>query len=638
MLCTVFICLIAVSASGGAFAYFSHGSDSLLLSIAVPDATALPAERGPLFAPFNPTPDPVVPDPPNVVEDPNWLIATSGFCSSLNVVTNERDIKGNKTAGDRDGHFVAEISFSYYPQTAIKFTDFPHHLASTIEGDKDEADALVSSDWDHKTIALLEPTSTCSANEQNDLSWGISVFKVEEHRHCTDSETAWEGHPCVHYSGYVSAETSNFVNVNEARFSCQLFVDSAMGGTGVVYEGPTGDDPGRRPGDAEAGCTDMAAAAWCARKAKPNKCASRGNIATQCAKTCDLCGDGSGGDDPGRRPSKVPIFIFQGFEKGLVDETSPRRVALLAKLHFVFAWSITVQASNLKIIEIKEKESQSLLESIVTESGAIPKDYADHVTVVSSPAEAAAQCELCRALIVGNDLSDLLYTIYELDQPGRATDVGIVSQLCSSSPRSEALPRAQLISHVEERLDVTVHYTASKGIGWLLPGGPKLPERVASMSKGLTLSVKSEDNTGLTVNQQHLVSLVHGSNVMAVALTKIEKGFSHGLTKFLATPTLFAQGIETTGATTFIKMGEEEEIAMELEMTDLMSSLLGMHSPQVLAYAEIGDAACMMTSIVNLGTGKPVSLADRLLEMLAAAGNSKMLFAFSRTPCFRHST
>ena len=45
MLCTVFVCLIAVGASGGAFAYFSHGSDSLLPSIAVPDATALPTER-----------------------------------------------------------------------------------------------------------------------------------------------------------------------------------------------------------------------------------------------------------------------------------------------------------------------------------------------------------------------------------------------------------------------------------------------------------------------------------------------------------------------------------------------------------------------------------------------------------------
>ena len=52
----------------------------------MPDATALPTERGPLFAPFNPTPDPVrfepvAPDPPNVVEGPNWLIATSGLCA-----------------------------------------------------------------------------------------------------------------------------------------------------------------------------------------------------------------------------------------------------------------------------------------------------------------------------------------------------------------------------------------------------------------------------------------------------------------------------------------------------------------------------------------------------------------------------
>ena len=212
-------------ASGGAFAYFSHGSDGLLPSIVVPDATALPTEteRGPLFAPFNPAPGPVVPD---VVEDPNWLIATSGFCSHLNVVTKERDVGASKTEGDTAAHFMADISFNYYPQTAVKFTDFPHHLAKTIEGDAAEADALVSSAWDHKNIALLEPTSSCGAGDQSSQAWGISVFKVEEHRHCTDGETAWEGHPCVHYSGYVSAATSNFVNVNEGRFVCQLFVDT----------------------------------------------------------------------------------------------------------------------------------------------------------------------------------------------------------------------------------------------------------------------------------------------------------------------------------------------------------------------------------------------------------------------------
>ena len=140
-----------------------------------------------------------------------------------------RDVEGSETPGDMGGHFVADIAFNYYPQTAVKFTDFPHHLAKTIEGDAAEADALVSSAWDHKNIALLEPTSTCSP-EQGDQAWGISVFKVEEHRHCTDGETAWEGHPCVHYSGYVSAATTNFVNVNEGRFVCQLFVDSMLSG------------------------------------------------------------------------------------------------------------------------------------------------------------------------------------------------------------------------------------------------------------------------------------------------------------------------------------------------------------------------------------------------------------------------
>jgi len=143
-------------------------------------------------------------------------------------VIKERDVGASETEGDTAAHFMADISFNYYPQTAVKFTDFPYHKANTIEGDHNEADALVSSAWDHKNIALLEPASTCGP-EQGDQAWGISVFKVEEHRSCiTDGETAWEGHPCVHYSGYISAATSNFVNVNEGRFVCQLFVDSAV--------------------------------------------------------------------------------------------------------------------------------------------------------------------------------------------------------------------------------------------------------------------------------------------------------------------------------------------------------------------------------------------------------------------------
>ena len=100
---------------------------------------------------------------PDVVDDPAWLIATSGFCSNLNVVIKERDVEASETEGDTAAHFIADIEFNYYPQTAVKFTDFPHHLAKTIEGDADDADALVSSAWDHKNIALLEPTSSCGA-------------------------------------------------------------------------------------------------------------------------------------------------------------------------------------------------------------------------------------------------------------------------------------------------------------------------------------------------------------------------------------------------------------------------------------------------------------------------------------------
>lgn len=61
-------------------------------------------------------------------------------------------------------------------------------------------------------------------------AWGISVFKVEEHRPCAGNETAF------HFSGYVSAEPSNFVNMNEGRFVRQLFVDSASGDASTALE------------------------------------------------------------------------------------------------------------------------------------------------------------------------------------------------------------------------------------------------------------------------------------------------------------------------------------------------------------------------------------------------------------------
>ena len=61
-----------IAMSGGAFAYSSHGSDSLLPSVVEPNATALPTERGPLFAPSHagPMPDAV---------DPRWTTFKTAF-------------------------------------------------------------------------------------------------------------------------------------------------------------------------------------------------------------------------------------------------------------------------------------------------------------------------------------------------------------------------------------------------------------------------------------------------------------------------------------------------------------------------------------------------------------------------------
>ena len=165
---------------------------------------------------------------PDVVEDPNWLVAASGMCSNLNVVMRSRDLE-DSGGGDTAAHFIADISFKYYPEKQIKFTDFPYHISEVMDTEADEVALLVDSGWDHRNIALLQPTSSCDTGTKG-ASWDVSVFKVEEHRACADGESAWEGHPCVHYSGYVSAETAGFVTVNQDRFICQLFVDGLVGG------------------------------------------------------------------------------------------------------------------------------------------------------------------------------------------------------------------------------------------------------------------------------------------------------------------------------------------------------------------------------------------------------------------------
>jgi len=124
-------------------------------------------------------------------DDPSWLASTSGVCSNLDYFLNQ-----------------THIAFNYYPRTMVTFAEAPSRLANAIEGDLAMEATLVSSIWDDKNIALT------------DMSAGISVFKVDEHRMCSTDET--ERRPCVRFTGQLSADPSNGV-INEG--DCQLFVD-----------------------------------------------------------------------------------------------------------------------------------------------------------------------------------------------------------------------------------------------------------------------------------------------------------------------------------------------------------------------------------------------------------------------------
>ena len=73
----------------------------------------------------------------------------------------------------------------------VTFADAPSRLANVVEGDLAMAATLVSSIWDDKNIALT------------DVSEGISVFKLDEHRMCSTDET--ERRPCVRFTAAFSA-------------------------------------------------------------------------------------------------------------------------------------------------------------------------------------------------------------------------------------------------------------------------------------------------------------------------------------------------------------------------------------------------------------------------------------------------
>ena len=121
-------------------------------------------------------------------QEERWLIAATGQCSHQSYVQEEGGVvRPPEFEGDGFITAIANVAFDFFPSRSIEFTDAPYHKATALGSSAEQVEALQSSGWTKKNIALLEP---------QDDDWAISVFKVEENGPCADRTD------CVHYRGW----------------------------------------------------------------------------------------------------------------------------------------------------------------------------------------------------------------------------------------------------------------------------------------------------------------------------------------------------------------------------------------------------------------------------------------------------
>ena len=99
--------------------------------------------------------------------------------------------------GDHEGTYIANVTFDFFPQQSIKFTDAPFHEAFVLPGTTAQVNDLLDDAWMHKNIALLEPDPSGT--------WAISVYKIEEKSACANEPA----NTCVHYHGWAAARRLN---------------------------------------------------------------------------------------------------------------------------------------------------------------------------------------------------------------------------------------------------------------------------------------------------------------------------------------------------------------------------------------------------------------------------------------------
>ena len=139
----------------------------------------------------------------------SWLLAAIGTCGNMNIT--------NTPVVSDDITFSSSIEFEFHTKDLIKFTDAPYHQAHRISGIGDESDELSSSKWTQKNVAVLV---------EHAGGYEMATYKIQDYRSCDEQANHTD---CVHYTGYVSAYTSQFDPAGEDlnQWDCQLFVDSS---------------------------------------------------------------------------------------------------------------------------------------------------------------------------------------------------------------------------------------------------------------------------------------------------------------------------------------------------------------------------------------------------------------------------
>lgn len=313
-----------------------------------------------------------------------------------------------------------------------------------------------------------------------------------------------------------------------------------------------------------------------------------------------------------------PMLILANITSAYIQ----RQPVLEIRLKSMLSWAIRLVPEHLTIVELRAPDADSALPLLLSDSALREKLFA-----VSSIPRRQSSSEIGvtpRAMVCGGVLEELLYPCHELKEEGFVTDLALCPALCGSSGRSGELPKADLVSHFEEVLGVTILSRLKSAVQWLVPSS-NLSDHDFGDAGALNITMEGADSDEpLTADQENLLSLVFRENVSGATLRKIGKDWSSAL-KFFCVPLVAEKNTRMHGAMTLLKIGPENEVEHEMNLTNHMSQLLGSFTPKVLGYAELGDTAAMQLSLPDLGGTGPDTFTNLFEQSAGNPLNAQLL-------------